>query len=390
MGETLGTVAVIVGLGAMFGAMLEASGGIGAVARRLLDRFGESRAPWAMATVGVIVGIPLFFDVAFIILAPLIATISRRANRRVVYFAVPLLVGLSMMHAVVPPHPGPVAAAAVLNAEYGRLALLGLACSLPAVIIAGPLLTYAFFNQPGLGDYQPPPMLDEDAPAATPIGFTTAMVAMLIPLGLILADGLAQALSIGGSAGEALAFIGNPFIALILACLFVWVRLGIGGTPRPALAKIMGRSLEPAGAICLVVGAGAAFKQVLIDSGSGQHIADAIASARLSPLVFGFLVAAIVRSAQGSATVATVTAAGLAAAIAAAAGLGPNQIALLVIAIGAGSIIVSHVNDAGFWLVTQYLGLSEAQTFRSWTLSSTLGGLIIFAMTALLWVLLPR
>jgi gluconate transporter len=388
-GDTLGTVAVVVGLGAMFGAMLEASGGIGAVARALLDRFGERYAPWAMALVGVLVGIPLFFDVAFVILAPLVTTIARRADRRVVYFATPLLIGLSMMHAVVPPHPGPVAASVVLHVETGRLAIWGLVCGLPAVVIAGPLLTYLIEGKPGLGRYAPPPMLDEDAPAAAPIGLLTALLLMLVPLGLILLGGVAQAMGVGGRAGEALRFAGNPFVALLVACLLVWARLGLAGTPRPVLAKIMGRALEPAGVISLVVGAGAAFKEVLIDSGAGGHVAGAIAAMQVSPLLFGFLVSTIVRVAQGSATVATVTAAGLAAPIVAAAGLGPDHVALVAIAIGAGSIVISHVNDAGFWLVTQYLGLKESQTFRTWTLGSTVGGLVIFAMTLLLWPLLP-
>jgi gluconate transporter len=385
-GEALGFVAVVIGLGAMLGGLLEASGGVNAIAHRLLDLFGERRMPWALTAIGVVVGIPLFFDVAFIILAPLLTTLAVRAERRVTYFALPLLAGLMAMHALLPPHPGPVAVAELIGADYGRLAFYGLVCGIPAAILAGPVFARMFHSAPGFGEIGLPPMFDEDAPQTAPIGFAPALVAMLVPLGLILLAAVAGQWLGDGPVKTALLFAGHPFTALILACIFVflWLSLKVGA-PLATIGNIMTKALEPAGLMVLVVGAGAAYKEVLIQSGAGQQVTAAVASAQLSVIVFAFLLAAFVRIAQGSATVAMVTAAGLASPLIASAGLSPNKIALVTVAIGAGATVVSHVNDTGFWLVKQYLGLTEAQTFRSWTISATIVGLATFAMALILW-----
>lgn len=385
-GEALGFVAVVIGLGAMLGGLLEASGGVKAIAHRLLAAFGEGRMPWALTAIGVIVGIPLFFDVAFIILAPLVTTLSVRAGRRVTYFALPLLAGLMVMHALLPPHPGPVAVAELIGAQYGLLAFYGLICGIPAAILAGPVYARLFHGAPGFGDQSPPAMLDEDAPQTAPIGFAPALAAMLLPLTLILLAAVAQGWLAPGPLQSFLLFVGHPFAALILACLFVflWLRLKVRA-PLATIGDIMTKALAPAGLMVLVVGAGAAYKEVLIQSGAGEQITLAMQSAQLSVLVFAFALSAFVRVAQGSATVAMVTAAGLAAPLIAAASLSPGRVALVTIAIGAGASVASHVNDTGFWLVKQYLGLTEAQTFRSWTIAATIAGLTTFAMAALLW-----
>ena len=385
-GEALGFVAVILGLGSLFGALLEAGGGVEAVSRALLDRFGARRAPWALAAIGVLVGIPLFFDVALIILAPLILGVAQRSNRAVAFIALPVLVGLAVMHGLLPPHPGPVAAAELLKADYGQIALWGLVCGLPAVVVAGPLFAQAAFAKGTYVARADSPVAEAQAPAAL-IGLWPALLGMLIPLSLIVAGAVAHAaLPKGAAARTVLEFAGHPFVALAAACLYAWILLRARGMASQALLKVTGRALEPAGAIALVIGAGAAFKQVLIDSGAGVHLAAAVSAARLSPLVFGFLVAAIMRVAQGSATVAMVAAAGLAAPLAA--GLDPAHIALIVVAIGAGATVVSHVNDAGFWLVGQYLGLTEPETFRSWTVASTLAGLVAFGSAAMTYSLI--
>ncbi|WP_245646649.1 GntT/GntP/DsdX family permease [Sphingomonas soli] len=385
-GEALGFVAVVIGLGAILGGLLEASGGVNAIAHRLLDAFGERRIPWALTAVGIIVGIPLFFDVAFIILAPLLTTLAVRADRRITYFALPLLAGLLTMHALLPPHPGPVAVAELIGTDYGLLAFYGLICGIPAAIIAGPVYARLAHGAPGWGDQSPPPMLDEGAPQTAAIGFWPALVATLVPLALILLAAVAGQFMADGPVKATLQFIGHPFTALILATLSVtaWLRFRVDA-PLDTISKIMTRALEPAGLMVLVVGAGAAYKEVLIESGAGQQVTAAVASAQLSVLVFAFLLAAFVRIAQGSATVAMVTAAGLAAPLISAAALSPSRVALVTVAIGAGASIASHVNDTGFWLVKQYLGLTEAQTFRSWTLCATIAGAVIFAMAALLW-----
>lgn len=385
-GEALGFVAVVIGLGAVLGGLLEASGGVNAIAHRLLDAFGEKRIPWALTAIGIIVGVPLFFDVAFIILAPLLATLSIRAERRVTYFALPLLAGLMTMHALLPPHPGPVAVAELLHTDYGRMALYGLICGIPSAILAGPVFARLAHGAPGFGDQAPPPMLDEGAPQTKPIGFWPALLAMLFPLALILVAAVAGQAMAEGPAKTVLLFIGHPFTALMLAALSVtaWLRI-VENAPFATLSKIMTRALEPAGLMVLIIGAGAAYKEVLIESGAGAQITQAVSAAQVSVPVFAFLLAAFVRIAQGSATVAMVTAAGLAGPLITSAALSPDRIALVTVAIGAGATVASHVNDTGFWLVKQYLGLTEAQTFRSWTIGATIAGLSSFAMALLLW-----
>jgi len=385
-GDALGYVAVVIGLGALLGGMLEASGGVTAIAHKLLGAFGEKRIPWALLAVGIIVGIPLFFDVAFIILAPLVATLAVKAERRVTWFAIPLLAGLMAMHALLPPHPGPVAAAELLHTNYGMMAIYGLVCGIPAAVIAGPLYARFFHSAPGWGDTSPPPMLDEGAPQTERVGFWFALLAMLIPLALIIIGTVAGQGMADGPAKMALLFAGHPFTALILACLLVigWLRI-VKGAPFATLSRIMTRALEPAGVMVLIIGAGAAYKEVLIESGAGTQITAVMTAAQVSVLLFAFLLAAFVRVAQGSATVAMVTAAGLAAPMVAAASLSPGRIALVTVAIGAGASIASHVNDTGFWLVKQYLGLTEAQTLRSWTICATIAGSVMFGMAMLLW-----
>jgi Gnt-I system low-affinity gluconate transporter len=385
-GEALGFVAVVIGLGAVLGGLLEASGGVNAIAHRLLDAFGEKRIPWALTAIGIVVGVPLFFDVAFIILAPLLTTLAIRSERRVTYFALPLLAGLMTMHALLPPHPGPVAVAELLHTDYGRMALYGLICGIPSAILAGPVFARIFHGAPGYGDQNPPPMLDEGAPQTSPIGFWPALVAMLFPLALILVAAVAGQAMADGPAKTILLFLGHPFTALMLAALSVtaWLRV-VENAPFATLSKVMTRALEPAGLMVLIIGAGAAYKEVLIESGAGVQITHAVSAAQVSVPVFAFLLAAFVRIAQGSATVAMVTAAGLAGPLIAGAALSPDRIALVTVAIGAGATVVSHVNDTGFWLVKQYLGLTEAQTFRSWTIGATIAGLSSFAMALLLW-----
>ncbi|WP_213981125.1 gluconate:H+ symporter [Sphingomonas sp. dw_22] len=385
-GEALGFVAVVIGLGAVLGGLLEASGGVNAIAHRLLDVFGEKRIPWALTAIGIVVGVPLFFDVAFIILAPLLTTLAIRSERRVTYFALPLLAGLMTMHALLPPHPGPVAVAELLHTDYGRMAFYGLICGIPSAILAGPVFATLAHGAPGFGTLGPPPMLDEGAPQTRPIGFWPALLAMLFPLALILIAAVAGQAMAAGPAKTLLLFLGHPFTALMLAALSVtaWLRI-VENAPFATLSKIMTRALEPAGLMVLIIGAGAAYKEVLIESGAGTQITHAVSAAQVSVPVFAFLLSAFVRVAQGSATVAMVTAAGLAAPLITAAALSPNRIALVTVAIGAGATVASHVNDTGFWLVKQYLGLTEAQTFRSWTIGATIAGLSSFAMALLLW-----
>lgn len=391
MGGTLGFVAVVVGLGAMMGALLEVSGGVGAISDTILKRFGERRSQGALGVIGFLVAIPVFFDVAFIILMPVLLGLREKTGKPILYFALPLLAGLAVTHAFIPPTPGPIAVAEILGADLGWVIIFGFAAGLPAMIIAGPWLARIITRSPT--------MIEDDAlinhttaeAVANPIGFNAAMSVIALPLVLILCATMVSALSTSGTITlpdtlrEAVLFIGHPFVALLLACLYAWYCFGLrGGMDRGALHNAMVKALEPAGLVVLVTGAGGAFKQILVDSGAGAALAEALSAGSMPLLLFAFIVAGIVRVAQGSATVAMITAAGLSAPVAQVAGVEGAALALLVIAIASGASIISHVNDSGFWLVSRYLGLSEAQTLRSWTISTTLIGVVGFAVCCLL------
>ncbi|WOI52415.1 gluconate:H+ symporter [Parvularcula sp. LCG005] len=385
MGGTLGFVAVVVGLGAMMGALLEASGGVEAISNTILRRFGEDKSQWALGLIGFLAAIPVFFDVAFIILIPVLFGLRDKSKKPLIYFAIPLLAGLAVTHAFVPPTPGPIAVAEILKADLGWVILFGALAGLPAMIIAGPL--YAKFLA-RMKTFQTEALAtdgradDSIIRAEHPIGFGSALTVILLPLVLILLSTVTKAVETGGTDINdtlvmVLTFIGHPFVALLIACLYAWIAFGLmRGLPRQKLHDAMLKSLEPAGLVVLVTGAGGVYKQILVESGAGRAVAEALTAGSMSPYLFAFTVAGIVRVAQGSATVAMITAAGLTAPVAQLAGMSGAELGLLVIAISSGASIVSHVNDSGFWLVSRYLGLSEAQTLRSWTVSSTLIGFV--------------
>ena len=389
MGGTLGFVAVVVGLGAMLGALLEVSGGVRALSSGMLDVFGEKRAPLALGFVGFVVAIPVFLDVALIILAPVLYGLTRRTGRPIVVFAIPLLAGLAVSHAFIPPTPGPIAVADILGADLGLVIAFGALAGLPAMLVAGPLFARWLERQPAFQGGIPE---GQDADSVSGgLGFLTALGIVLVPLVLILAGTLVSSL---GKAGmlelppvvtRFVMFAGHPFIALMIACGLAWGICGqIHGMPAKTLTAAMVKSLEPAGVVVLITGAGGAFKQILVDSEAGAALAETLTATGMSPLLFGFAVAAIIRVAQGSATVAMLTAAGIAAPVVELAGLSPGGTALMVLAIASGATVLSHVNDSGFWLVSRYLGLSEAQTLRSWTVTATLVGLVGLATALVL------
>lgn len=391
MGGTLGFVAVVVGLGAMLGALLEASGGIRSLTGGMLSAFGEKRAPLALGFVGFVVAIPVFLDVALIILAPVLYGLKARTGRPIVAFAIPLLAGLAVSHAFIPPTPGPIAVADILGADLGWVIALGAIAGLPAMLIAGPLFARWLEARPEFQGTGPEALTEAEETDARPAGFALALSIILIPLVLILAGTIVSTFARAGNPllpegpAAAITFIGHPFAALMIACLIAWLAFGPGrGVPAGKLRAAMMKGLEPAGVVVLITGAGGAFKQILVDSEAGAVLAGALTATGISPLLFGFAVAVIVRVAQGSATVAMLTAAGLSAPVAALAGLEGANLALMVMAIASGATVLSHVNDSGFWLVSRYLGLTEAQTLKSWTAAATLVGLTGLAMTLLL------
>ncbi len=385
MGGTLGFVAVVVGLGAIFGAILEHSGGASALATFLMAKFGEKRASWALMIAGFLIAIPVFFDVAFIILIPIIYSIQRNTKKSLLYYAIPLLAGLAITHAFIPPTPGPVAVAEILKADLGWVILFGFIVGIPTAIISGPIFTNyiakrIFIEAPE--EVSDGSTNDENTyPAIGLILFIIGIPILLIVLNTVLntfSDNI-----ISPALKSWIGFVGHPFVALIIANLLAWYLLGIKrGATKDSLLKIATKSLGPAGIIILLTGAGGVFKQILIDTGSGKMLAEYFATLGLSVFVVAYICAFLIRILQGSATVAMITAAGMIAPLIS--GIGDLQKALLVITIAAGASAMSHVNDSGFWLVSNYLGMTEKQTFKSWTMMTTVLSLVGFASALLI------
>jgi gluconate transporter len=386
MGDTLGFVAMVVGLGAMFGAILEHSGGAEALANYMLKKFGEKNASWALMITGFFVAIPVFFDVAFIILVPIIYSLQRKTKKSLLLYGMPLLAGLAITHAFIPPTPGPVAVADILKADLGWVILFGFIVGIPTAIISGPLFATYISKKIHI---EAPKLEDPIASAANypAVGLILSIIGIpifLIVCNTLLNSPLLDGFSIPSGLKEWLKMIGHPFSALIIANLIAWYVLGIRRKfDKETLLSITTKSMAPAGIIILLTGAGGVFKQMLVNTGTGEMLANYFANEGVSVLLFAFLAAVIVRILQGSATVAMITAAGITAPLLLA---NTSEIdkALLVIAIASGASIMSHVNDSGFWLVGKYLGLSEKQTFRSWTVMTTILALTGFVSVYIL------
>jgi Gnt-I system low-affinity gluconate transporter len=388
MASTLGFIAVVVGLGAMFGALLEHAGGVRAIAVNLLGRVSETRASWALGIAGLLIGIPVFFDVAIIILVPLIHQLCARSGRSPLYYATPLLAGLLVGHAFIPPTPGPLAVAELLGADLGWVIGAGLLCGIPAMIVAGPLLA-SRFDSIGLGRTVVLAQAGSEVNEANSMSLRQALFAIVLPIALIVGNTAGQQVLPVGALRTTLAFIGHPFIALLLSCLYVYVVFGImQRVSAEKLQDVMTRALEPAGMVVLVTGAGGVFKQILVDSGVGDLLGAFFSQQAVPPMLLAFTLAALIRIAQGSATVAMITSAGLIAPILQHLHLDQPHTALVVMSIASGASIASHVNDSGFWLVSRLLNLTEAETLRSWTVISTVAALTGFAMACLLAIAL--
>lgn len=378
MAGTLGFVATVVGLGAIFGQMLESSGGAESLAHYLVKKFGKDNASWAMVITGFIVAIPVFLDVGFIILVPIIYALARDTKRSLLYYAIPLLAGLAVTHSFIPPTPGPVAVADIINAQLGWVILLGIILGFPTAVIAGPFwgkyISQKIYLEPPL-EYQKPSK--EYDPASFP-SFRMIAIIISIPLVLILVNtftvlAVSREFIPKSVWSDILIFIGHPFSALIIATLVASYYLGIRrGMDKQKILDLSTKALGPAGIIILITGAGGVLKQVLVDSGIGQIMAESMAGSALPPILLAWILAAIVRVTQGSATVAMITAAGIIAPVISEFNLNDPQRALIVIAIASGATLLSHVNDSGFWLVGKYLGMNEKQTLQSWTVMETI------------------
>ena len=370
-GTTVAGVGILIVLGSIIGTMLVASGGADEIVDTILDKTPRQRLPWALALIAFVIGIPLFFEVGVVILLPVIMLAARRANMPVILLGIPALAGLSALHGLVPPHPGPLIAIDALDANLGLTLGLGLLVAIPTVAIAGPLLAKPMSKWVPI--QAPATFLGEKEPeeGQRRPRFGIALTVILMPVVLMLARTVVEMTGTEESAaGGALVFIGTPLIAMLITTLVSLVLLGSNlGRNRNDLNTLVGNSMGPIAAIILIVGAGGGFKQTLIDSGVGQVLAETLADLPISPLLAAWLVAVAIRLATGSATVATITASGIVAPLAA--GLSPSHTALMVLAIGAGSVFFSHVNDAGFWMVKEYFGMSVVQTFKTWSLMET-------------------
>ncbi|CAN7563257.1 GntP family permease [Rossellomorea sp. LjRoot5] len=387
MGGTLGFVAVVVGLGAMFGRMLEVSGGAERLAQTLINKFGEDKAQWSLGITGFLVAIPVFFDVGFIILVPIVYGLARKTGKSLLYYGIPLLAGLAVTHSFIPPTPGPIAVADLIGADLGWVILFGAIAGVPSMIIAGPLFAKWISKRihAVVPDYMQAEEMEYDKELPS-----FALIASLIsiPLVLILLNTLSGViLDEGNMIRSILTFLGHPFVALTIATLLTFVLLGTKrGYSRQEVQDIATKALEPAGIIILVTGAGGVFKQVLIDSGVGEVLGNMMAGSSLPPIALAFLIAMVVRVAQGSATVSMVTAAGLMSPLIETLGMQGPVLGLMVIAIASGATVFSHVNDSGFWLVNRYFGLDVKDTLKSWTVMETLIGFVGFAVVFILGI----
>ncbi|MZD04068.1 GntP family permease [Streptomyces sp. SID5785] len=396
MGGTLGHVAIIIGLGTMLGAVLEVSGGAEVLASRLLNLFGEKRAPLAMGLTGLIFGIPVFFDVGIFVLAPIVYAAAKRGGKSIVLYCMPLLAGLSMTHAFLPPHPGPVAAAGLLKVDLGWVILMGIVCGIPAVLAAWGWAAWIgkriFVPVPQdmveAADEAKAALVEEQRkqgvqPTEKPVPLGTVFTIIGTPLVLILLATFSSIAFDPSTGRSVIEFFGHPFVALTIALMLAYYLLGIRrGWSRKSLEQVSTASLKPVGNILLVVGAGGIFGAVLKASGIAQALSDTFNDVGLPVIVLAYLISLVLRVAQGSATVAIVTTAGIVAPLLAEGDYSQAFVALVIMAISAGSIFASHVNDGGFWMVAKYFGISERDTLRTWTILESVLSLAGFAVAA--------
>ncbi len=387
MGGTVGEIAIIIGLGAMFGEVLKVSGGAERLAMTLMKKFGEKRINWALMLTGFIISIPVFLDVAFVILVPILYSLAQKTKKSLLYYGIPLLAGLAVTHSFVPPTPGPTAVASLLGANIGWVILFGLIAGIPAAIIAGPI--FGTYIAKKIHVKVPENMLagleeqkyEKDLPSFTMIASLIALPLVLILLNTVFSTVLPE----GHTVRTVLSFIGDPGVALIITTLLTFYLLGtLRGYTKDDIQNIATKSLEPAGIIILITGAGGVFGQILVDTGVGDAVANLMGSLNMPILAFSYLIACAIRIAQGSATVAMITTASLVTPMINSMNIEGPMLAVIVIAIASGATIASHVNDSGFWMVNRFFGLTEKQTLLSWTVMETIISLVGFGMAVLI------
>ena len=368
IGDILGALSIVIVSGAMLGKLVVESGAAQRIADTLVRAFGERRMAWAMALTGFIVGIPLFYGVGFVLLVPIIFAVVERYRLPPLVVALPALAALSVAHGLLPPHPAPTALVSTFNASLGLTLLYGLAIAIPALVLAGPVFARTMATIParplaGLATTSRP---EHELPGAG-----VSILTALLPAVLLLVTAVGGAVVPAGSAAAtAMKFVADPDVVMLTALLFATITLGLArGRSLPTVMNTFAAAIGDVASILLVIGGSGAFKQVLVASGVNSRIGEAMQGLPLDPLVLAWLVTAVIRACVGSATVAGLTAAGILAPIVTAGGVDPN---LMVLAIGAGSLAFSHVNDAGFWLFKEYFSLSLADTLKSWTVMETI------------------
>jgi GntP family gluconate:H+ symporter len=404
-GSILGHSAAIIGLGTIFGALLERSGGAEVLAARLQSAFGEKGAPLAMGLTGLVFGIPVFFDVGIFVLAPLVYVAARRGGGSLVVYALPLLAGLSMTHAFLPPHPGPVAVTALLGVSLGWMLIMGLICGLPAfltagvlwgtwigkrVVIAVPEFDRGLQDAATTADPAPSAVGAASGDATESAGRTPPRLALVlgliaVPLLLILGATFGTVFLKSSPILPVLTFLGTPAVALTISVLLASWLLGTRrGLSRSEMSQLSSQSLRPVAMILLVIGAGSFFGAVITATGVGAALSQTLTAAGLPLIVLAYVISCAMRLAQGSATVAIVTTGGIVAPLVVKDHFSQPHIALIAVAISAGSIIASHVNDGGFWIVSRYFNMSVKDTLKTWTVLETILSVVGFAMAGLL------
>ena len=374
IGNTLKGIALLVGLGSMFGSILEISGGAQTLAVTMVNRFGDRKAAWAFGITGLVIAMPVFFDAGLIILIPLAFSLAKRTGRSSLYYVIPLLAGLAVGHAFIPPTPGPVLVATMLGVDLGWVILIGICCGIFSMIVAGPIWG-AYCGKKFFVPVPEQVARQADLDESKLPGFWSVVLIILIPLVLIILKSVAGVVEALAPARGVINFLGEPFVALTLATLVAMVMLGYRhGYTGEQLEKVMTKSLEPVGLILLVTACGGVLRYILQYSGLGEIIGHAVASASFPMVIVAFVVAALVRISVGSATVAMTMAAGIIAAMPEVSGLSPLHLACITAAVAGGATVCSHFNDSGFWLVKSLVGMDEKTTLKTWTLMETLVG----------------
>jgi len=388
LGGTLGHIAIIVALGTILGKMMAESGGADRIAHTLIRLFGERNVPWAMAVVGFLVGLPVFFEVGFVLLVPIAFNVARRTGTSLILVGLPMVAGLSVVHGLVPPHPAAMLAVTAYNADIGRTVFYAMLIGIPTTIIAGPLYAKLIANRIKLDASSGiAAQFLEEGPVRDLPSFGLTLATILLPVVLMLIGSGADFFVAPQSRWNGLLrLLGGADIALLIGAVVSFITLGkMRGFSRETILKFSEECLAPTATITLLIGAGGGFGRVLQDSGTSQAIIDLALRSHISLLFSAWLVAALVRLATGSATVAMTMAAGIIAPIALHSGIRPE---LLTIATGAGSLVFSHFNDGGFWLVKEYFNMDVAQTIKSWsiceTIISVVGLLLALALSAVI------